>query len=317
MHQHSISKWQHPHIFGQDMMRSGEKRTLIVITITASMMIIEIISGVLFGSMALLADGLHMASHTAALSISAFAYYYARRHSEDESFSFGTGKVNTLAGFSSAILLVIFALMMTWESVYRFMNPVEIIFNQAILVAILGLIVNAISYFILSGNHRSDHSDTNITHIHKHSDHNLRAASLHVLADALTSIFAIVALLTAKYMGLVWMDPLMGIVGAILVARWSFGLVRDTSGVLLDKQASKELQDQIRNSIECFDGDKVVDLHIWAIGPNIYNAIVSIVADVPKQPDHYKKLLPNDKGLAHITIEIHKCDKKRLKTKHT
>jgi cation diffusion facilitator family transporter len=262
--------------------------------------------------MALLADGLHMASHTAALGISAFAYYYARRHSNDVSFSFGTGKVNTLAGFSSAILLVIFALMMTWESVYRFMNPVEIIFNQAILVAILGLIVNAVSYFILSGSHRSEHSDANIVHIHKHTDHNLRAASLHVLADALTSIFAIIALLTAKYMGLIWMDPLMGIVGAILVARWSIGLLRDTSGILLDKQASAELQDLIRNSIECFDGDKVVDLHVWAIGPNIYNAIVSIVTDVPKQPDHYKKLLLNDKGLAHTTIEIHKCDSKVL-----
>ena len=312
MHRDSIRKWQHAHIFGQDIIRAGEKRTLIVILITAAMMVIEIISGVLFGSMALLADGLHMASHTAALGISAFAYYYARRHSNDVSFSFGTGKVNTLAGFSSAILLVIFALMMTWESVYRFMNPVEIIFNQAILVAILGLIVNAVSYFILSGSHRSEHSDANIVHIHKHTDHNLRAASLHVLADALTSIFAIIALLTAKYMGLIWMDPLMGIVGAILVARWSIGLLRDTSGILLDKQASVELQDLIRNSIECFDGDKVVDLHVWAIGPNIYNAIVSIVTDVPKQPDHYKKLLLNDKGLAHTTIEIHKCDSKVL-----
>ncbi|MEE9448406.1 MAG: CDF family Co(II)/Ni(II) efflux transporter DmeF [Ignavibacteriaceae bacterium] len=312
MHRDTISKWQHAHIFGQDIIRAGEKRTLIVILITAAMMVIEIISGVLFGSMALLADGLHMASHTAALGISAFAYYYARRHSNDVSFSFGTGKVNTLAGFSSAILLVIFALMMTWESVYRFMNPVEIIFNQAILVAILGLIVNAVSYFILSGSHRSEHSDANIVHIHKHTDHNLRAASLHVLADALTSIFAIIALLTAKYMGLIWMDPLMGIVGAILVARWSIGLLRDTSGILLDKQASAELQDLIRNSIECFDGDKVVDLHVWAIGPNIYNAIVSIVTDVPKQPDHYKKLLLNDKGLAHTTIEIHKCDSKVL-----
>lgn len=312
MHRHSISKWQHPHIFGQDMMKAGEKRTLIVILITALMMVIEIISGTLFGSMALLADGLHMASHTVALGISAFAYYYARRHSEDDSFSFGTGKVNALAGFSSAIMLIFFALMMAWESAYRFLNPVEIVFDQAIMVASVGLIVNAISYFILSGSHRSDHSGTNIVHIHKHTDHNLRAASLHVLADALTSIFAIIALLTAKYMGLVWMDPLMGIVGAILVARWSIGLLRDTSGILLDKQASVELQDLIRNSIECFDGDKVVDLHVWAIGPNIYNAIVSIVADVPKQPDHYKKLLPNDKGLAHTTIEIHKCDSKVL-----
>jgi len=271
-------------------------------------MVIEIISGVLFGSMALLADGLHMASHTAALGISAFAYYYARKHSKDESFSFGTGKVNSLAGFSSAILLVVFALIMVWESVNRFMNPVEIIFNQAIIVAILGLLVNAISYFILSGRHNLNHSIANNVHSQDHSDHNLRAASLHVLADALTSIFAIVALLTAKYLGLIWMDPLMGVVGAILVARWSVGLLRDASGILLDKQASAELQDQIRNTIESYDGDKVVDLHIWAIGSNVYNAIISIVTDDPKQPDHYKKMMPNNIGLVHTTIEIHQFD---------
>jgi cation diffusion facilitator family transporter len=312
MHHLSVSKWQHSHIFGQDLTKAGERRTLIVISITALMMVIEIISGVIFGSMALLADGLHMASHTAALSITAFAYYYARKHSKDEKFSFGTGKVNSLAGFSSAILLVVFALIMTWESVNRFMNPVEIIFNQAIIVAVLGLLVNAVSYLILSGRHRTDHSDSGHVHGHKHSDHNLRAASLHVLADALTSIFAIVALLTAKYYGLVWMDPLMGIIGAILVARWSIGLLDDTSGILLDKQVSFELQQTIKNNIENYDGNKVVDLHIWAIGPNIYNAIISIVTDSPKQPDHYRKLLPNNLGIVHTTIEIQKCDDEEL-----
>ncbi|MBT8386104.1 MAG: CDF family Co(II)/Ni(II) efflux transporter DmeF [Ignavibacteria bacterium] len=308
MHQHSIRKWQHAHIFGQDITRAGEKRTLIVILITASMMVVEIISGVLFGSMALLADGLHMASHTAALGISAFAYYYARKHSKDESFSFGTGKVNALAGFSSAVLLVVFALIMTWESVHRFMNPVEIIFDQAIIVAVLGLVVNAISYFILSGRHNLNHSNANVANNQDHSDHNLRAATLHVLADALTSIFAIIALLTAKYVGLIWMDPLMGIVGAILVARWSISLLRDTSSILLDKQASIELQNQIRNSIESHNGNKVADLHIWAIGPNLYNAIISVVTDAPKQPDHYRKMIPDNIGLVHTTIEIHKCD---------
>lgn len=198
--------------------------------------------------------------------------------------------------------------MMVWESVHRFMNPVEIIFNQAIIVAILGLLVNAISYFILSGRHKLNHSNANNVHSQDHSDHNLRAASLHVLADALTSIFAIVALLTAKYIGLIWMDPLMGVVGAILVTRWSVGLLRDTSGILLDKQASTKLQDQIRNVIESFDGDKVVDLHIWAIGHNLYNAIISVVTNAPKQPDHYKKMMPDNIGLVHTTIEIHKCD---------
>jgi cation diffusion facilitator family transporter len=308
MHQHSIRKWQHSHIFGQGNIRAGEKRTVIVILITASMMVIEIISGVLFGSMALLADGLHMASHTAALGISAFAYYYARKHSKDERFSFGTGKVNALAGFSSAILLVVFALMMVWESINRFLDPVDIIFNQAIIVAILGLLVNAVSYFILSGRQNLNHSVDKGTHGHDHSDHNLKAASLHVLADALTSIFAIVALLTAKYIGLIWMDPLMGVVGAVLVTRWSIGLVRDTGGILLDRQASMEIQNQIRNSIESYDGNKIADLHIWSIGPDIYNAIVSVVTDFPKQPDHYKKMIPENIGIVHTTIEVHKCD---------
>jgi cation diffusion facilitator family transporter len=310
MHLHSIRKWQHSHVFGQDNIKVGEKRTLIVILITALMMVIEIISGVLFGSMALLADGLHMASHTAALGISAFAYYYARKHSKDEKFSFGTGKVNALAGFSSAILLIVFALMMVWESMHRFLAPIEIIFNQAIIVAVLGLLVNAISYIILSGRHHLNQLAENGVHSHDHSDHNLKAATLHVLADALTSIFAILALLTAKYAGLIWMDPLMGVVGAILVTRWSIGLLRDTSGILLDRQASIEIQDQIRKAIESIDSNKVADLHIWAIGPNLYNAIVSIVTDFPKQPDYYKKMIPNNIGLVHITIEVHKCDDK-------
>ena len=207
------------------------------------MMIIEITTGLVFGSMALLADGLHMASHAIALTINAFAYIYARRHAHDTRYSFGTGKVNALGGFAGALLLAIFALIMVWESVERFINPVEIAYNQAIMVAILGLIINGASVFILG------------------HDHNLRAAYLHVLADALTSLLAIVALFIAKYIGLVWMDPLMGVVGAILVSRWSLSLLNSTSAVLLDKQEPKSLEIKIRQCIEVNDC-KIIDLHL-------------------------------------------------------
>ncbi|MGE5797897.1 MAG: CDF family Co(II)/Ni(II) efflux transporter DmeF, partial [Ignavibacteria bacterium] len=240
MHNHSLHLWQHDHIFGQDQVRTGERRTLLVIVITAAMMIVEIAAGIAFGSMALLADGLHMGSHTTALGVTAFAYLYARKHADDQGFSFGTGKVNALAGFSSAVLLAVFALAMAWESINRFFNPVEIIFNQAITVAVIGLIVNAISVWIL-GHNDDEKEHHHSKHSHEHSDHNLRAAYLHVLADALTSLLAIFALSAGKFLGFIWMDPLMGIAGAILVSRWSWGLLKDTTNTLLDKQAPVEL----------------------------------------------------------------------------
>ncbi|MGB5607249.1 MAG: CDF family Co(II)/Ni(II) efflux transporter DmeF, partial [Gammaproteobacteria bacterium] len=241
MHTKTTRQWQHDHIFGQDKVRPGERRTLWVILITATMMVIEITAGLVYGSMALLADGLHMASHTAALGITTIAYVYTRRCAADSRFCFGTGKVNAFAGYTSAVLLALFALLMAWESINRLFNPVEIAFNQAIVVAVLGLIVNGVSMIMLGGHHHGhDHEHQHADphhHRHEHTDHNLRAAYLHVLADALTSLLAIFALLAGKFMGLNWMDPVMGIVGAILVARWSLGLIRDTSGILLDHQA--------------------------------------------------------------------------------
>jgi cation diffusion facilitator family transporter len=215
----------HSHSFGQEHKRPGESRTVIVIVVTAVMMVVEIAAGMLFGSMALLADGLHMASHAAALSISVFAYIYARRHAHDERFSFGTGKVNALGGFSGAVLLAVFAVMMAIESAVRLINPVAIAFNQAIFVAIVGLVINGLSMVIL-GHTNNPHAghDHASDRDHHHNDHNLRSAYLHVLADALTSFLAIFALLAAKYVGLIWMDPLMGIVGAIMVSRWSISL---------------------------------------------------------------------------------------------
>ena len=302
----SVQTWQHSHSFGQDKKRQGEVRTLIVIIITATMMIIEIATGVIFGSIALLADGLHMASHAAALTINVFAYVYARRKAHNNTFSFGTGKVNALGGFTGAVLLAIFALMMSWESIDRLLNPVEIAFNQAIIVAFLGLIVNGVSVFILGENHDHDHDhDHGLEHDHKdeHHDHNLRAAYLHVLADALTSVLAIFALLAGKYLGLNWMDPLMGIVGAILVARWSLGLIRSTSGVLLDKQGSAALQNKIRHILEESPDTLVTDLHLWSIGPNLNCLILSLHTNSPQPPDHYKERLSNLK-INHVSIEV-------------
>ena len=297
----------HSHSFGQDHKRPGESRTLIVIVVTAVMMVVEIITGMLFGSMALLADGLHMASHAAALSINAFAYIYARRHAHDKCFSFGTGKVNALGGFSGAVLLAVFAVMMAVESVVRLVNPVAIAFNQAIYVAIIGLVVNGLSMLILGHKDGSHHgNDHGHDHDHHHHDHNLRSAYLHVLADALTSFLAIFALLTAKYVGLIWMDPLMGIVGAIMVSRWSIGLLISTSHVLLDRQASVDIQQKVVDGIEKNGDNRVADLHLWTVGPDIYAAIVSVVTEIPKPPEYYKQLIPSDFKFVHVTVEVNR-----------
>ncbi len=319
MQQADLQQWQHTHSFGQDQKRPGERRTLIVIAITASMMVIEIAAGIFYGSMALLADGLHMASHAAALTISAFAYIYARRHAHDAQFSFGTGKANALGGFTGAVLLALFALMMVWESMERLLSPVEIAYNQAIAVAVLGLIVNGASVFILGHDHDHEHGHDH-HHDHDHHgdhgghhddhahDHNLRSAYLHVLADALTSLIAIFALLAAKYFGLLWMDPLMGIVGAVLISKWSLGLLRSTAGVLLDKQGPPGLQKEIRQSVEADGTAHVADLHLWSIGPSIYGVILSVVSQDPRPPTHYKCLLPEHPGLAHVTVEVNRWD---------
>lgn len=304
MHFDNLHLWQHAHTFGQDRRRPGERRTLIVIAITGCMMVVEIAAGTVLGSMALLADGLHMASHAVALGVSVFAYIHARRHAHDRRYSLGTGKINTLGGFSGAVLLAVFALLMVWESVGRLLRPVEIIFDQAILVAVLGLLVNGISVFILDVHDTPGGEDH--THGHQH-DHNLRSAYLHVMADAMTSVLAIVALLAAKYLGFIWMDPAMGMVGALLVARWSYGLLRSTSSILLDRQGPESLS---RRITECIEGDqdsKVAELHLWSIGPGIHAAIITVVAHEPATPDEYRERIPKDLGLAHVSLEVHQC----------
>ncbi len=310
MHNHDIEDWRHDHTFSQDRRKPGESRTLIVIGITALMMAVELVAGVMYGSMALLADGLHMASHAAALTITAFAYGYARRNARNSEYSFGTGKVNALGGFTGAVLLAIFAVIMGFESIVRVLNPIDIVFNQAIAVAVVGLLVNGASVFILGGaDHGHDHHNHHAQeHEHNHQhDHNLTSAYLHVMADALTSILAIFALLAGKYFGLIWMDPAMGIVGAILVARWSYGLLGSTSAVLLDRQAPKQLRDNILELIEADNDARVTDLHVWSIGPEIYSAQISVVAHNPLAPAEYKALIPSSLGLVHIAVEVHLC----------
>ena len=296
----------HDHIFGQQEQRPGERRTIIVVALTLVTMVVEIGSGLVFGSMALLADGLHMASHAAALGVAAFAYRYARSHATDPRFSFGTGKVNALAGFAGALLLVLFAIWMSIETTERFINPVPIVFDRALVVAVLGLVVNGASVLILGGGgHQHAHGDhSDHSHEAHDGDHNYRAAYLHVLADALTSVLAIGALLGGKYMGAAWLDPAMGFVGAALVARWSYSLLRTSAWVLLDRQADPDTIEEIRSALEAIPGTTVTDLHVWSIGPGLYSAIVSIEAEHAEPLCSYRAALPATTNLVHTTFQV-------------
>jgi len=264
------------------------------------MMVLEIVSGTVFGSMALVADGWHMATHVAAMLITALAYVYARRHAHNPRFTFGTGKMGDLAGFSSAIVLALIALFIGWESILRLAAPVPIDFPQAIAVAVLGLAVNVVSAWLLK-----DADDHHHSHHHHHGhDNNLRAAYLHVLADALTSILAIAALATGSIHGWLWPDPVMGIVGALVIVRWSFGLMRDAGGVLVDYiPAGEDLPEEIRQAVETPE-DRIVDLHVWQLGPGHHGAIVCIHSYEPKPPSHYREKLASIHDLSHVTVEV-------------
>ncbi|MDE2039556.1 MAG: CDF family Co(II)/Ni(II) efflux transporter DmeF [Elusimicrobia bacterium] len=309
MHTESLDQWTHDHSFGQHRRRKGESRTLAVTAITGTMMAVEVAAGVAFGSMALLADGLHMASHAAALGISALGYYFARRHARDARFNFGTGKMNSLAAFASAVILAVVAVMMAWESVSHLLSPVAIDFGKAIPIAGAGLLVNVVSVLILGAGHEHEHhegEEHHDDHHHEH-DHNLLAAYLHVLADAITSVLAIVALLLGKFYGLRWLDPVMGLVGAGLVTHWASGLIKASGSVLLDVQAPAELRAKIRAVIENDADSRIADLHVWSVGPSVYAASIAVVSSAPKQADHYRALLPRELGLAHTTVEVHAC----------
>ena len=308
MHIHTLQKWQHRHRYNVDDGR-GERNTRRVIILTLSMMIIEVAAGYVFGSMALLADGWHMGTHAVALGITAFAYYFARKHSDNPNYSFGTGKVGVLGGFSSAVVLAVIALLIGVESIQRLASPQPIRFNEAIAVAFIGLVVNVISALLLQEKHHHHHRHTAHDHDHpqKFRDHNLRSAYYHVLADALTSLLAIIALFTGKAFGWIWMDPIMGIVGALIISRWSYGLMVDSGKVLLDRDVNPEAITEIQALIESDSDNRVADLHVWRVGTHHLSVIVSIVTHYPKPPDHYKKLLADYDEIVHVTVEVNAC----------
>lgn len=312
----------HDHVFLGDNHARNERRTWIVIAITATMMVVEIAAGSLYGSMALVADGWHMSTHAAAMLIAAFAYMFARKNARNPRFTFGTGKLGDLAAFGSAVVLALIALLIGWESLMRLYSPVAIDFPQAITVAVVGLGVNLLCAWLLRDdhthhhhrhehhqghNHAHDHGHHHGSHGHHHAastDNNLRAAYLHMLADALTSVLAIAALLLGSLYGWNWMDPAMGIVGGMVIARWSWGLMRDTGAVLLDYLPPHEdLPREIREIIEG-DGDEIIDLHVWQLGPGHHGAIVSVRSLAPLSVAAYKAKLSAIHDLSHVTVEV-------------
>jgi cation diffusion facilitator family transporter len=329
MHSHSMDRWTHDHVYlGRNHARN-ERRTWFVVALTAAMMVVEIIAGLAFGSMALLADGLHMMTHAGALTIAALAYLYARRHARDPGFSFGTGKVGDLASFGSAIILAVVALLVGYESLLRLYSPVAIQFDEAIPIAVIGLVVNVASAWLLGGahshgherdhghehGHAHDHDHDHDDHAHDdhapdlehlHRDHNLSSAYFHVLADAATSVLAIVALLAGRYYGLNWLDPVMGVAGAILIGRWSINLMRDSGAVLTDAVPDPQLARRVREKLEVGD-DRVADLHLWRLGPGHTAVVVTMVSDTPQEPEHYKQRLHGLPSLSHVTIEVQRC----------
>jgi cation diffusion facilitator family transporter len=313
MNPETLARYRHTHDYTPDR-SSAEKNTRRVIALTAVMMVVEIVAGWRFHSMALLADGWHMSTHVAAFLITAVAYAMMRRHKGDESFSFGTGKIDVLGGYSSAIILGIVAAFMAGDSILRFFRPLPIHYNESIIIGCVGLCVNVASALLLKHDHGHGHShghshghahDHGHSHDgHGHQDLNMRAAYIHVIADAVTSILAISALIAGKYLGWVWMDSVMGVVGSAVVAQWAWGLLRDTSTILLDRTPETDLNEEIRKAVEADPDTHITDLHVWQVGAGQFSAIVSMVARQPKPPEYYHELFREHEELRHVTIEI-------------
>jgi cation diffusion facilitator family transporter len=316
MHADSIDAWRHEHVFLGARHRRNERRSWAVVALCAATMAAEIAGGWLFGSMALIADGLHMSTHAGALVIAALAYSYARRHACDERFAFGTGKLGDLAAFASAIVLAMIALLIGWESIGRFIHPVAIAFGQALPLAALGLAVNLVSARLLQDPDATSHrhaprrmaGDDHHRHHHhdRGADHNLRAAYVHVLADAAVSLLALGGLGAAWGLGWSWIDPAMGIVGMLVILNWSWNLLRTAGGVLLDMRPAAIAQ-AIAERLESADGDRIADLHLWRVGPGHHAAVVSLVSHAPHAPAVYKARLADIAGLSHLTIEVQPC----------
>jgi cation diffusion facilitator family transporter len=315
MHTHSLEDFRHAHVFLGKAHARNERKTWTVIAICTAMMVAEIIGGVWFGSVALVADGLHMSTHAGALLIAALAYTYSRRYAGDERFVFGTGKFGDLAAFTSAIALAMIALLIGYESLSRFFHPVPIAFNQAIPIAVVGLGINLLSAFLLredhDHHHPHPHHERDQAHtlsergLH-HRDHNLRAAFVHVLADAAVSVLVIVGLVAGRQFGWIWMDPLMGLIATVVIMSWSWSLVRAAGAVLLDVSPDPALSAKIAERLEQ-RGDRISDLHLWRVGPGHIAAVVSVVSDHPETSSSYKKRLSDLPGLSHLTIEVERC----------
>ena len=316
---HDLSSWQHNHAYDAGN-RGAERRTWAVVAITAITMVVEIVAGFVTGSMALLADGWHMSTHVAALSIAGFAYWLARRWSRDDRFAFGTWKIEVLGAFTSALLLGVVAIAMVVESVIRLVTPSPIDFAPALTVAVVGLVVNVVSALVLGHGHPPDaghaqdpgpehgHHDHGPHQGHGHPDDlNLRSAYVHVVADALTSVLAIAALAAGLWLGWSWLDPVMGIVGAAVILWWSRGLLRDSARVLLDREMDSPVVQDIRKSIES-DGDaEIADLHVWRVGRASHAAVVTVVAERPLAPDAYRQRLRSIRSLMHVSVEVNRC----------
>lgn len=321
----SVEAPAHRHVFLGQGHERNERRTWAVIYLCGAMMAAEIVGGLWFGSIALVADGLHMSTHAGALLLAALAYSYARRHADDARFTFGTGKIGDLAGFTSAIVLAMIALLVAYEAVIRFFHPVPIDYNQAIAIAALGLGVNVASVWLLGGDHHHGHDDHGHAHHHPpheahqhdrhpehhghaahgamHRDNNMRAAVVHVLADAAVSVLVIVGLLLARYLGWSFMDPLAALVGAVVISSWAYALVRDTGAVLLDMLPDAGIAEAVRHEVE-ERGDRLADFHLWRLGPGHLGAIVSIVTERPHDAEFYRNLLAKFTSLSHLTIEV-------------
>ena len=309
MHDHSLDGFTHSHVFLGRHHAANERRTLIVVGLTAAMMVAEIVGGAVFGSMALIADGFHMSTHAAALGVAALAYVYARRHADDPRFAFGTGKFGDLAAFASGLALAMVALLIAYESISRLIHPHAIVYDEALAIAGLGLCVNLASAWLLRDDHahRHDHRHHHDhDHAHSETDHNLRAAYIHVLADAATSLLAVGGLFLARNFGLVWMDPLVGLAGCCVILSWAYGLLRNSGGVLLDVTPDDRLCEAIKARLET-EGDFVSDLHLWRLGPGHRAAVISIVSDHPRSPEEQKAKLADLPGLSHVTIECLTC----------
>ncbi|MEA3196643.1 MAG: hypothetical protein QOF32_695 [Gammaproteobacteria bacterium] len=339
----------HGHVFLGTGHEQNERKTWAVILLCGVMMVVEIVGGSLYGSLALVADGLHMSTHAGAMLIAALAYTYARRHAHDARFVFGTGKLGDLAGFSSAIVLALIAVLIGYEAILRFLSPIPIHFTEAIPIAVVGLMVNVASAWLLSGDHHGhshghghDHSHDHAAHDHAahdhaahdhaahdhaahdhpahdhaahdhathadhsssaHRDNNIRSAYIHVVADAAISVLAITGLVLARAFGWMWMDPLAGVIGALVIANWSYSLMRDTGSILLDMNPDQGMTDKVRAAIES-DGDRLVDLHLWRLGPGHLGAVVSVLTSKPRDCEYYRARLKSYKSLSHVTVEV-------------